>query len=1401
MGMSPPRWQAIAPSEFQWEREALEFIREGLPDREPFRAWSNFEFIADDGSINDVDLLVASPSGLFLVEIKSWPGVIRDDGFNWIRTHEGKIHATDNPILLANKKAKRLASLLKRQTACKSIRVPFIEPLIFCSHPEIQNQLSGSAGFGVCLRDKPETNDRSERPGIVAAIKDARYAGASPRNFSRLDSSIAKKIANGLTQAGIRPSQRARRVGDYTLGDLLYESPSGSYQEWEAQHVSINSKRRVRIYNIAKKTTDSERETILRAAKREYELLEGLSHRGILQVDTFTQHEQGPALIFRHEPQAIRLDYFLAEHASQLNVDLRLNLIRQIAEAIKYCHDKRVIHRALSPQSILVNSVKPDSPTITVFNLQFGFRESGSTTGIQHLSATLNPEQLVEDASIVYMAPEATISPESSGESLDVFSLGAIAYHIFSGQPPAPNAIELAEKLKTGHGLKISSVTDGAPGALDDLIRESTNPIVTERLSTASDFLEYLDLVEEEFTSPDQDAVKNPLEAGKGDRLEGSYIVKQRLGSGSTATAFLVEFNGEEMVLKLANKPEANDRVTQEFETLKKISFPNIVSVFHKAHISGLDGFTMEKAGDKTLARRLHEEGKLSLDMLERFGEDLLSIVAFLDDRAVQHRDIKPENLATRPMGKNNTLRLILFDFSLSQTPTENIRAGTTHYLDPFLATRQPKRWDLYAERYAAAVTLYEMATGTLPIWGDGLSNPDQLDCEVTIVPEYFDPNVSEPMRRFFQKALRRNYRQRFDNAQEMLREWRHIFEKIDGPRSRTTSEDFDLASAVESATLTTSVASLVSSVRESSALDRIHVNTVEDLLRVHLRKIYRLPGVGNQTRRNIARLASGLREKFPIEPSDISTLTTTDSDFAEPEVASVDLIAKQITKFSGKNGDDTEKQIFETYTGLRLSNEGHSFTWPSENTVAAQLHVSRKRVADLIDGARTRWRKNKSLTALRTTIADMTAAQGGAITANELTTLVLAARGSVEEEPRRSQLGSLVVRAAIEVERESDAPRFVERRSGDNLLIARSDELADYAERLGEVADELAMMEPLPAPQRVIERLREVEPPEDSELISDSRIRRLAVSASARAALSGRLEIYPRGMDSLRAIKLAHGALLGEKELTVTETRSRVSGRYPEAEPLPNRPQLDGLLSQVIPDLHWDDSAANGRGAFVYRDSSFSSGFSSPTQTSRLRTRLDGTSVSATVTPEIADASILETKLSRAEKEGAFLVLMVSPKRYNDAEAEFARRFRVTPYNIDKLLISAMREEARAASVDWNVVLRADASSRDSRDWHHLTTLIGRSIRKIEGQIATSEQTVLLLYPGLLARYGRLDLLERLRDEIGVAGSRLHGVWILVAADEQSERPTLNGVTIPVITPGQWARVTDAWLDLHRHL
>jgi hypothetical protein len=85
-------------------------------------------------------------------------------------------------------------------------------------------------------------------------------------------------------------------------------------------------------------------------------------------------------------------------------------------------------------------------------------------------------EDWLEEASYVYIAPEAIANRDLRDEVCDIFSLGALAFHIFSNQPPAPNLRELHEILSHHQGLPLPAVLDGAGPKLAELIRDATHP-------------------------------------------------------------------------------------------------------------------------------------------------------------------------------------------------------------------------------------------------------------------------------------------------------------------------------------------------------------------------------------------------------------------------------------------------------------------------------------------------------------------------------------------------------------------------------------------------------------------------------------------------------------------------------------------------------------------------------------------------------------------------------------------------------------------------------------------------------------------------------------------------------------------------------------------------------------
>jgi len=1395
MPMSQSRWVAVSQSSFRWELEALDWMRQHLPDHDPWRVWSNFEFIADDGSINEVDALLLSPVGLFLIEIKSRPGIVSGDSHTWYWTTDGRSRSHDNPLILANRKAKRLASLLRRQPAFTKGRypVPRVEALVFLSAREMKCRLSGVARGGVHLRGNPDATDDD---GIIGAVS-AFPARGSQGGSTRIDQPCGRAVARGLEEAGIRPSHAMRRIGDYDLGALLQEGDA--HQDWEGVHVSLTGAlRRIRIYPYAPSMSPEERKRLYRLASREYEILDSLDHQGILRVREFSESDRGPALFFEHGREVQRLDLYLAERLPTLPIDVRLSFLRQLAETLRYAHDRHIYHRALSPQSILVRDPESRNPRLQIFNWQAASRKTA--TGGSHSGATVAPEAFVEQPALVYLAPELLHEPERRGPHLDVFSLGAIAFHLFAGKAPAGTLVELTEKLAQGKGLRLSDVLDGACFSLQTLVEDSTTPKVAARIASMEDFLTYLSEVEEELTAPEPERFVDPIAATKGDRLEGEFTVDKRLGKGSTAVALLVRRDGtdEERVLKVALDPSLNDRLRREASALDRLRHPNVVELFDGGlSVAGHAALLMARAGTETLREVLDRHGRLSIDVLERYGEDLLATLLLLEQQGINHRDIKPANIGVGLLGRKGRKGLVLFDFSLSAAPPEDIAAGTRPYLDPFLRLR--RRWDQQAEHFAAAVTLFEMATGTLPQWGDGESDPALIEVEATIDSLLFDPAVRDDLAVFFRKALARDAARRFDNAEDMQRAWRRVFDAVRRAVLTPDTPNEAFEALLRRLGPTTTIAELGFSDAAQNVLDDMGIHNVRELLAVD-RVVFRyLRHVSDRVRKEIRRTAKALATRRPDLRLDRNR-PAGDAP-AEEEGVSIDALFERLLPRRGFSEASSDVQPIDLLLGydaiLDDAQEGGGARWRSLAQAAAAAGKARASLANALVEARGRWLTSKPIAVLRDDVAGIIETHGGVMSADELARALVTARGCVQPAPKRWAMAAAVIRAAIETEATADEPRFRLILRDGPALVAASLTLADYAKALGDTADRIATEELVPTPPATLERLRAVPLPDGLEPLPDWRLPPLAVAASSGAALSSRSEIYPVGMPAFRALALAAGTLLGARSLTIAAIRDRVEGRYRRAQPLPNRPALDSLLTDAGLDVVWDPSAEEGSGAYGTGVGPSSGPGSSVGRTPPRHTTVDGGSNSPS--PEVDSALGFEERLTRSLSAGAFLAFVVPYRDTGRAETELTRkRFGVERVSVDAALIEAMRAEAQALGADWDTVLAADAADPGSLDWRRLLMLVRRCVPAVERRLMAAPGPILLTEAGLIGRYGLMDMLERLRDAAGRPGGP-PALWLLAPSDTLIGAPMLERLPVPVLGSSQWARVPEAWME-NRH-
>ncbi|MGB2567111.1 BREX system serine/threonine kinase PglW [Micromonospora citrea] len=1470
--MQEGRWTTITPSQFTHEREALAHVQALLPDTEPYRAWSNFTFTAQTGHPYEVDLLVAAPGGLYLIEVKSLTGRLVSSGSNWIQSSPSGTRTFDNPLHLADLKAKKLKALLQvaaSQRKGPPVRIPFVQAAVFLSKPGLHVGLSDHHLHGLYGPEPAPGHQAGTLPTITSLLhrppQDERH---------RVTKELSSALPDLLDAVGIARSRKHYQVGSWELETRPFDL-GPTWQDHHARHRDLEREhRRIRIYLVERNAVQDERASIERAAKREMRALHGINHPGIVRVDSMESHEAGPALIFRHDPRAIRLDHYMAQYGNRLDALSRLAMIRQLAEAVAYAHRRRLHHRALSARSVLVSPGPKRRggtdeeawlvPQLQISDWQAATRAADSAGGSSGDPVTLSSHAAshIELSAEAYLAPELT-APRPDPVAMDVFGLGALAYLVLTGQPPAGKRQELLARIARDNGLRASSVADGISEFADALIKEATAPVPTQRLTTVSEFVEMLEEVENELTAPPPASVHpeepepepvDPLEARAGDQV-AEWTVRKRLGTGSTCRAFLAhnERTGKDEVLKVGLSDEKGARLAHEARVLRPLTDSRVIRLARPEplQITNRTVIVLEHAGELTLARKLRDDGRLTVDELETYSDYLFGALDYLEGEGVYHRDIKPDNIAVR-VRPNRTRQLVLFDFSLAGVSVKELTAGTPRYLDPFLGTASRQVYDKHAEWYALAVTLHEMASGELPVWGDGGTEPQLTEGPPVLAVEAFDPAIRDELVDFFHQALHRDHRRRFASLKDLRDAWQQVFRRSDAstpvgtdhPDAEADEPDVEVADAAREeaagkATRATALEAAGLTPRAVSAAHRLDASTVGELLAV-ANKLAHLPGLGAKTRQELQRRVKewrtrlGERETIPTSPAArkaaaAEAAAETTAGDGGPDLVNVGLDAIATLLVPAKNGRNAA-EVEATRLLLRLPDDTGALPalppWPQQPQVAATVGVTPGRVAQILGKQRRRWQDIPVLGSVRTQIIELLRDGGRVMGVGELAAALLGSRGSVRtgDELRRA-VALAAVRAAVETDALADEPRLLLRRHsrpdvdgrpdprGDRLLVAleagdddapdtpAAPALLDYADALGKAADKLAASEVLPSAATVLRTLAAVNAPGGAADAIDERRRvLLAAVASERAAATARLELYPRDLDPVRALRLAQAGVVppattaeGRRGLTPDHVQQRVTARFPELAPLPPHPKLDRLLTEAGFDLRWERDR--------YVPPPPRAGSSSMSIIQRRPSATNVPSHWAAESPELAEAMRAEERLTGARSAGGFRALTVRLNRYALARDELVRRFDARPVNVAARFLHHLHALVDAhPKPTWETVLGADNAEPNTRPAIKLGEYVERAWQlaapELRTELSADAGPVLLHDAAVLGRYRAMSLLDELVD---AARGGQGGVWLLCPMEDPGLLPKLDG-TVVRVGDNEWIGLPDAWVvNAHR--
>lgn len=154
--------------------------------------------------------------------------------------------------------------------------------------------------------------------------------------------------------------------------------------------------------------------------------------------------------------------------------------LKAMAEAAHHAHQRGIIHRDLKPSNVLIDGL--DQPHITDFGLARRLTSD--------LNLTLTGQVL---GSPSYLPPEQAAGRPASVES-DVYSLGAILYHLLTGRPPfhADSLTALLRQVAETDPVMPRLLNSSTPRDLETVCLKALEKDASRRYRTAQELAEDL---------------------------------------------------------------------------------------------------------------------------------------------------------------------------------------------------------------------------------------------------------------------------------------------------------------------------------------------------------------------------------------------------------------------------------------------------------------------------------------------------------------------------------------------------------------------------------------------------------------------------------------------------------------------------------------------------------------------------------------------------------------------------------------------------------------------------------------------------------------------------------------------------------------------------------------------
>lgn len=232
---------------------------------------------------------------------------------------------------------------------------------------------------------------------------------------------MAAVFMTTLSSARRKKMRDLNDVGPYQVQEVLGEGGMG--RVYLAEHALLCRQSAVKVL-----THGNDDLSVIGRFEREVQLASQLTHPNTISIYDFGRNKDG---YFYYSMEYINGGHLgqLVEFGGPIHPGRCIYILKQLCHALNEAHQAGVVHRDIKPQNIMVcnRGGEPDFLKLFDYGLVKSFAPGVSNSPSQTKIVVGTPR---------FMAPERLNSPWLADPRVDIYSIGALAYYLLTGQLP-----------------------------------------------------------------------------------------------------------------------------------------------------------------------------------------------------------------------------------------------------------------------------------------------------------------------------------------------------------------------------------------------------------------------------------------------------------------------------------------------------------------------------------------------------------------------------------------------------------------------------------------------------------------------------------------------------------------------------------------------------------------------------------------------------------------------------------------------------------------------------------------------------------------------------------------------------------------------------------------------------